>query len=283
MIAPALLISHAFDDRYPGADRSKVAAPKLLPPVQEVSQLSQRSAAVRDTQHSAQSASAHISSEPPSAVHVTGASAERADVRRAEPTPTLSARVSTHSVPRTGQPDPSVGAQAALPAIPSTQGHTRHGSSTLSGDGNMRASSVREDGTERSASMQTTRQGKSARVPLQERPRADAVAVRQHKVVTFQDPQSSRDGAHSAQKQQHSQPVQRASPANSKVTVKHAGLDGHRKESDFTGWDIADPNLCRPENYKPVKNPKEGDILFVKEAPFKIMYKVGSGASSKVR
>ena len=261
----------------------------MPPPAQEVSQASQWSAGVRDSQHSAQSASAYVSNGPPSIAHGTGTgsvSVDRGGARRpahVDPAPTPSARVTAHSMPKTEQPTSALGAQAALPSIPSTQGHTRPGSS-VSGDGTRRPSSAREDGTERSASLQTARQGKSARVPLQERPRADAGAVRQQKVVTFQEPQSSRDVEHSSQRLQHSQPAVRASPAASKVTLKeHSNADGAWKESSFTGWDIADPNLSRPENYKPVKAPKEGDILFVKEAPFKIMYKVGSGASSKVR
>lgn len=63
---------------------------------------------------------------------------------------------------------------------------------------------------------------------------------------------------------------------------QHSNAEVSPKESCFSGWDIADPNLCRPRNYRPIKSPKEGDILFVREAPFKIMYKIGSGASSKV-
>lgn len=248
---------------------------------EEYSQVSIRSAGVRDTQNSAQSASAHADRHPtggpPSAVHATATDSAimaRGDMQRevhGEPIPTPS----TRSMPKT---------TPALPPIPSSSlGHTKHGS-TISGDGNMRASSAREDGTERSAGMQTARQGKTTRVPLQERPRAEAAAVRQQKVVTFQEPQSSRDVADSSQRQQQLQPVQRASPASSRVTVKQEpGSEGMPKESSFSGWDIADPNLCRPKKYRPVKNPREGDILFVREAPFKIMYRVGSGASSKVR
>jgi hypothetical protein len=246
------------------------------------SQLSQQSIGCsHDVQHSAQSMQVHSvqrltaaqtsTREVLAVASAAGTASDRLHVtqRTMAEEQTRDATARSERVPGSTVGPTMTATRPMQPAVPT------HSASTAKEDTNARSMAVQEKFCHEQNGTETGRTSARKRVALQELPRQDPPSARV-RGVAFQEPELTRDTADRSQHQQHAQSRNKG-PSRSR----------ERSEPPSTPatavWrDITDPNLHRPRDYRPPRNPKEGDIVFVETAPLQILKKIGSGGTSKV-